>query len=260
MLSPLRNRFGIPGVISVIALVFAMFGGAYAASNSGDGGASASAKRHHKKKQGGLNAKQKKQVKSIAKSYQGSGPAGAAGPQGPAGANGSDGAKGDAGAQGKGGPQGEPGPEGAPWTAGGTLPSGETETGAWSFGPPQNAFSLPRLLVSIPIPLAAPLGEGEVHYINAAGKEVVLNFEFEAPEEVTDEHCHGSAASPSADPGHLCIYEGEALSGATFLGGNISIKDPTDGSVGAAVSGAYFEFITANTSAHGAGTWAVTAP
>ncbi|HSR94938.1 MAG TPA: hypothetical protein VLK56_08730, partial [Solirubrobacterales bacterium] len=26
MLSPLRNRFGIPGVISVIALVFAMMG------------------------------------------------------------------------------------------------------------------------------------------------------------------------------------------------------------------------------------------
>src|SRR3954453_7338957 len=45
MLSPLRNRFGIPGVISVIALVFAMFGGAYAATNGGDGAkATASAK------------------------------------------------------------------------------------------------------------------------------------------------------------------------------------------------------------------------
>ena len=32
MFSTLRTRFGIPGVISVIALVFAMFGGAYAAS------------------------------------------------------------------------------------------------------------------------------------------------------------------------------------------------------------------------------------
>ena len=45
MFSTLRNRFGIPGVISVIALVFAMFGGAYAASNSSGGGkATASAK------------------------------------------------------------------------------------------------------------------------------------------------------------------------------------------------------------------------
>ncbi len=38
MFSTLRTRFGIPGVISVIALVFAMFGGAYAASNSSGGG------------------------------------------------------------------------------------------------------------------------------------------------------------------------------------------------------------------------------
>ena len=46
MFSPLRNRFGIPGAISVIALVFAMFGGAYAASdNSGGGKATASAKK-----------------------------------------------------------------------------------------------------------------------------------------------------------------------------------------------------------------------
>ena len=33
MFSTLRTRFGIPGVISVIALVFAMLGGAYAANN-----------------------------------------------------------------------------------------------------------------------------------------------------------------------------------------------------------------------------------
>ena len=33
MLSPLRNRFGIPGVISVVA--FAALGGAYPANNSG---------------------------------------------------------------------------------------------------------------------------------------------------------------------------------------------------------------------------------
>jgi hypothetical protein len=45
MFSTLRNRFGIPGVISVIALVFAMLGGAYAANNSSGGGkATASAK------------------------------------------------------------------------------------------------------------------------------------------------------------------------------------------------------------------------
>jgi hypothetical protein len=45
MFSTLRTRFGIPGVISVMALVFAMLGGAYAANSpSGGGKATASAK------------------------------------------------------------------------------------------------------------------------------------------------------------------------------------------------------------------------
>src|SRR5260221_553574 len=69
MFSPLSNRFGIPGVISVIALVFAMLGGAYAASsNSGGGKASASAKA----KKGPRGPK------------GATGPAGPAGPPGPA--------------------------------------------------------------------------------------------------------------------------------------------------------------------------------
>ncbi len=37
MLKKLHSHFGIPGVIAVAALVFAMFDGAYAASSS-DGG------------------------------------------------------------------------------------------------------------------------------------------------------------------------------------------------------------------------------
>ena len=37
MLSPLRNRFGIPGVVSVIALVFAMLGGGKDGTNGKDG-------------------------------------------------------------------------------------------------------------------------------------------------------------------------------------------------------------------------------
>ena len=87
MLSPLRNRFGIPGVISVVALVFAMLGGAYAANNSSDGGATASAKAKRGPK----------------------GPKGATGPAGPAGPQGAAGAKGDAGANGSNGAQGAQG-------------------------------------------------------------------------------------------------------------------------------------------------------
>ena len=95
MLSPLRNRFGIPGVISVMALVFAMLGGAYAAqSNSGGGKATAS-------------AKAKKGPRGPKGATGPAGPAGPAGPQGPAGP------KGDAGANGSNGSNGAPGATGA---------------------------------------------------------------------------------------------------------------------------------------------------
>jgi hypothetical protein len=88
MFSPLRNRFGIPGVISVIALVFAMLGGAYAASNSSGGGkASAS-------------AKAKKGPRGPKGATGPAGPAGPAGPQGPAGAKGDNGSNGSNGANG----------------------------------------------------------------------------------------------------------------------------------------------------------------
>jgi hypothetical protein len=87
MLSPLRNRFGIPGVISVIALVFAMIGGAYAASSDNGGKATSSAKA----KKGPRGPKGPKGD---------TGPAGAQGPAGPAGAKGDTGANGNNGTAG----------------------------------------------------------------------------------------------------------------------------------------------------------------
>lgn len=148
MFSTLRTRFGIPGVISVMALVFAMFGGAYAASNSSGGGSATASK-----------AKAKKGPRGPKGAKGDTGPAGPAGPQGP---KGDPGAKGDPGSPGSPGANGksvvllnEPpagcseggftyevegsgeenevcnGEEGEPWTDGGTLPSGATETGVW---------------------------------------------------------------------------------------------------------------------------------
>ena len=96
MLSPLRNRFGIPGVISVVALVFAMLGGAYAANNSGDGKATAS-------------AKAKKGPRGPKGATGPAGPAGPVGPQGAAGVNGKDGANGSNGSNGAPGSAGAPG-------------------------------------------------------------------------------------------------------------------------------------------------------
>lgn len=122
MFSPLRTRFGVPGVISVIALVFAMFGGAYAASNDGgDTTATASKNKgnnkrgkrnNRKKKQAGLNGKQKRQVIAIAKRFAGNGPPGPQGPAGLPGPQGFPGAAGAKGSTGSKGSKGDPGDDG----------------------------------------------------------------------------------------------------------------------------------------------------
>lgn len=202
MFSLLRNRFGIPGVISVIALVFAMFGGAWAASsNNGSGKASTSAKR-------GKQGKQGKPGKP--------GPPGPQGPAGPAGPKGDTGPKGDPGSPGS---PGSPGPAGksvvttslGPGEGGcgeggtefevegggtsevvcngepGILHPGETlapeatETGAWGYAG-ENIIP-----ISFPIPLGAGISDSNVH---------------KAP----NASCGGSVGDPKAAPGHMCIY------------------------------------------------------
>lgn len=76
-----KDRFGTAGVVlGVIAIVLAIGGSAIAAS--------------------GLNGKQKKEVKGIAKSFQGTGPAGLPGAAGTNGTNGKDGTNGTPGAAG----------------------------------------------------------------------------------------------------------------------------------------------------------------
>jgi Collagen triple helix repeat (20 copies) len=195
MFSPLRNRFGIPGVISVIALVFAMLGGAYAASNdSGSGKATAS-------------AKAKKGPRGPRGPQGPAGPVGPAGPQGPAGVAGAngldglDGAPGDDGddgddgtdgtsvantefsgaegtcteggtklvgtattyaCNGKKGADGEEGEKGDPWTVGGTLPPGKTETGVWALG------RMPKVVVTCTVPETSCTTTSKVEPVSAA--------------------------------------------------------------------------------------------
>jgi Collagen triple helix repeat (20 copies) len=233
MFSTLRNRFGIPGVISVIALVFAMFGGAYAASNSSGGGKATA------------SAKAKKGPRGPKGATGPAGPAGAQGPVGPAGAkgdNGVSGANGAAGAPGASvtseefagskeghcseggtkfttgatktfacngeagtpGNNGAPGAPGSPWTAGGTLPVGSTETGAYSFSGPKGEYgeglNAPVAPISFPIPLAAP---------TEAAKQIYVSSSEPNPDPA---HCPGSSANPEAASGYLCVYE-EGASG-----------------------------------------------
>lgn len=229
MLNRIRDRFGTAGlVVSIMALVLALAGGAFAAS-------------------GGLNAKQKKQVKAIAKSLVPTGPVGAAGPAGPAGANGAAGA---AGANGKTvlsgtatpgagvgaigdfymdtddsimyGPKAASGANGGwgtgtalkgatgdPWTAGGTLPKNATETGALGLmatvaGSPDIGLGENNQFVpiSFPIPLSGTLDKFHAIYV--------------PPANTTTAHCSaaapngpgGTPKNPKADSGYLCVYDG----------------------------------------------------
>lgn len=178
MFSLLRNRLGVPGVIAIIALVFAMVGGAWAAK-------------------GGVIIKKLSQIApSVQKQLKGkegpAGPAGkdgAAGPAGPAGAAGPIGSKGDTGAKGL---QGEQGLQGEPWTPDNRLPEGATLTGVWS-GRLGAAGS-----VSVPISFSLPL--------HAAPTPVFVGV----GEDKSEQGCPGvTEGVPAADEGVLCIYRGE---------------------------------------------------
>ena len=216
MLRRFRDQVGTAGfVISIVALIAAFGGGAYAAS-------------------GGLTAKQKKEVKAIAKQFAGkpgtAGANGTNGPPGDKGAPGANGSNGSSGANGKSvetgaatvaecpeggatvqvageaatkkkicnGEEGPQGPEGSPWAAGGTLPSGKKETGAWAIGTEANENFALYDSISFTLPLASSV---KARFVNAAGEEVIESSGTPATV------CLGSAANPTAPAGNLCIYE-----------------------------------------------------
>lgn len=233
---------GIPGVISVIALVFAMTGGAYAAKDVIGGKANSSAKA----KQG------KRGPRGPA------GPAGVAGPAGAAGAKGDKGDKGDTGAQGTQGVQGVPGQDGSPWTAGGTLPPGATLTGAWMVNAQGSSTPVPSVPLSFSIPLSEPLAAADVHFVT---QKEVKKQEGKTP----PAGCQGSVTNPAAAEGHLCVYEENSFPVASDLfGGGPIIGNPSlpPGGfglppAGASVAGAILTaLVTSEWKAYG--TWAVT--
>ncbi len=183
MFSGIRKHLTYTNVVVTLALVFAMSGGAYAASRY----VLTSTKQISPKVLKAL------QGKAGAGGAQGvAGPAGATGPvgaQGPAGGSGEKGEKGDPGAPGTPGtsvtakgiaPGGEceaggvkltPGGKvcnGSPWTAGGTLPKGRTESGAYASAMIENAFHVVegRAAISFVIPLPSAPG---VVYIPPGG-------------------------------------------------------------------------------------------
>jgi hypothetical protein len=193
MFSTIRGHIRPANVALVIVLVLAMSGGAFAAGKF----LITSVKQ--------IKPSVMAQLKGKAGAKGPAGPAGPAGATGPAGTTGPAGATGPAGTAGPTGPAGTTGPEGPSGQTGftETLPSGKTLTGDWSvYGEGREDLHVTNS-VSFGIPLAiAPVA----HYLREDGKEPFFNSVTEKEEQRTQPLCPGSAASPKAEPGNLCVY------------------------------------------------------
>jgi hypothetical protein len=153
------------------------------------------------------------------------------GPPGAAGAKGATGPQGPKGDKGEKGNTGEPGP------LVGTLPSGKTLVGQYSFGNHKSTGYSPVNSVSFPFPLASAPND---HIIPIGGAPTA--------------ECPGTASAPSAAPGNGCIYETRADGGHTIDEG--TLKEVEDGRFGFLI----FVSVAENTDWQVEGTWAVTAP
>jgi hypothetical protein len=248
MFSKIRSRIGYTNLALTLALVFAMSGGALAASKY-------------------LITSTKQISPKVLKALKGkTGSAGAKGETGPAGKDGATGKEGPAGKEGtagkdglagKDGKDGKEGKEGSPWTVGGVLPEGRSEKGVWAVaGTASEAQETSAAPISFTIPLAtAPTP----HFI---GEE---EGEGESKElKPFPGGCKGTAESPAnvtnpvAQPGNLCVYAHQVFNAKLYLGVgflNVEVGGPGAGKTG---TGLFFEAeaqgkIAAN------GVWAVTA-
>ncbi len=250
MFSTIRKRLTYANVAMTLALVFAMTGGAYAASKYVITSTKQISPKVLKALKG-ANGKNGTAGPAGPAGAAGAGTAGAQGSAGAAGAKGETGATGAKGEEGKAGKNGAPGAPGEPWTAGGTLPSEKTETGTWSFagGPEGSVFTS----ISFTLPLTKALGAAEVNYVEATGNGTT---------------CPGSLASPSATAGNLCVYQGytAGVTGEhhvvpTYKGYLLEILKSEPVLEGAGTSGAILIFARHETEIPIVeGTWAVTAP
>jgi hypothetical protein len=258
MFSKIKKRLTYANIAMTLALVFAMSGGAFAASKV----LITSTKQISPKVLASLKGKA-----GPAGAPGATGPVGPAGPAGPAGGTGSQGPAGPEGKEGKEGPAGKAGKNGTTgFTA--TLPSGKTETGVWASSIYAAEEELISVGISFPIPLAAPLSDSgcgsheepcKTHLITlaqAAKKEV--------PEGCTVGGVEGSAEDPLAAPGFLCVYaaiEEKIEFNESLVGPGKDIIEPaTELSAGAGRTGAVLKALALEAGKTGGqGTWAVTA-
>jgi hypothetical protein len=190
-----RKHFNAATAVAVVALVFAMAGGAYAAGKY----LITSTKQISPKVLKSLQGKPGKAGANGANGAQG--PAGAQGPGGPAGPTGPQGPQGEAGKNGENGKEGKEGPPG-PFVK--TLPAGATLKGEWGL---IATVSAAEAAVSTSVSFGIPLAAAPVaHYLRTDGQEPFYNATTEKAEERSQSACIGSAAAPKATSGNLCIY------------------------------------------------------
>lgn len=237
MLARIRKRLTYANVAMTLTLMFAISGGAYAASKY-------------------LITSMKQISPKVLKSLQGktgkTGPAGATGPAGPAGPTGPAGGvgpAGPAGTNGTNGTNGENGKEGSPWTAKGTLPKGSSETGTWTIAQPVEGDTAVVADLSFPVSLAKALTEEHVHYFAMGASPPAGSG------------CNGSFEKPEAESGNLCIFT-KVLTAELFTPVVIpfEVTSPESSELGAGRSGAYLFKIEAfpKEEIFGVGDWVVT--
>ena len=294
MFSAIRKHLSYANVAATLALVFALTGGAFAATGGGSNPSHATLTASAAK----AKAKTKARPRGPAGPKGATGAAGATGPGGPAGPAGPTGPAGGAGIQGTAGTNGTDGtngesvtntklvagkqticPEGgAEFKVGAgtatkacngekgvihpkeTLPPEASEFGVWSLGSIQSTSlghesDLIVPVASFVIPLAAPLSATDVHYIDQHDEEVLEGGTTVAN---TGACKGGTAAAPTAEPGNFCVYTGREEEIHSTSSGiiNAGIYE-----IGAGTTGAIEQFVvTGNFEPYGAGTWAVTAP
>jgi hypothetical protein len=269
MFQRIRKHLTPSTVIAVMALVFAVTGGAFAATGSSNGGGSGQGPAHATLTASAAKAKPAPKGKAGPRGPAGAkgatgatgapGPAGATGPGGPAGAKGENGVAGVAGATGATGATGPQGEEGATGAAGknGTtgftsvLPPEKTETGAWTA---KGGEVFVPLSFNIPVEVP-PTGETAACGASEKGK---LCVHFIQEGEVTPAGCEGALGSAGAEPGNLCIFEAKELSLPIEGFGIFNTKGNLSGIAGLS-HGAILEITFKETEGQAVGEWAVTA-
>ena len=152
-----------------------------------------------------------------------------------------------------------------PWTAGGTLPSGKTETGAWSLTANEQDE---ETSVYVPLSFSIPLKSEESKTKTPVIASSHVHFFAQGEVAMAGNGCGtGSGAKPEAEPGNVCVYTTDGGENAANITSSlIAFRDPSfPRSIGAGATGALLLIAVPKGFVSGGkefatGTWAVTAP